>query len=371
DETYFAIWSYFGSLASQVDLEAWCVTVPSDHLSVSAAPWPNAIPGALREWFLGPRTMPGTLVVCLPRGRAISAGHKHTAVLQEIPFDALRPIHQEGNAFPWTVSLSDASAYTLLAGPHAALSLLEPAGCTSTLAVTSDKQPGDAQGQAYVVCLHVDLLPVEVRACSAQLRLLWELSDLMGRTARRLQRREAVLLRRTSVSPDVAATQMAPGSPIRSSVSNAQGDASSCSPSADVCTTTEGDTTQTGEDAAFGGTDTLEQKTSHMGGSGSRASVWLQCMLPKLTVRLFANERDGTELCVVGELEELSASVDIQDIYTKVKCKIGNFNVDHFRQRPDELWREGHFDGLLLLCKDKPVEAHAINITGRPIRQPR
>ncbi|XP_075922652.1 intermembrane lipid transfer protein VPS13B isoform X4 [Petromyzon marinus] len=354
------LWEGVKRLTLQVDLEAWCVTVPSDHLSVSAAPWPNAIPGALREWFLGPRTMPGTLVVCLPRGRAISAGHKHTAVLQEIPFDALRPIHQEGNAFPWTVSLSDASAYTLLAGPHAALSLLEPAGCTSTLAVTSDKQPGDAQGQAYVVCLHVDLLPVEVRACSAQLRLLWELSDLMGRTARRLQRREAVLLRRTSVSPDVAATQMAPGSPIRSSVSNAQGDASSCSPSADVCTTTEGDTTQTGEDAAFGGTDTLEQKTSHMGGSGSRASVWLQCMLPKLTVRLFANERDGTdcvaaaELCVVGELEELSASVDIQDIYTKVKCKIGNFNVDHFRQSlPGGPMCLGGRGGVILSCTDK------------------
>ena len=43
-----------------------------------------------------------------------------------------------GDAFPWTVSLSQFSVYTLL-GQQRSLSLLEPMGCTSTLAVTSHK----------------------------------------------------------------------------------------------------------------------------------------------------------------------------------------------------------------------------------------
>lgn len=39
------------------------------------------------------------------------------------------------------------------------------------------------------------------------------------------------------------------------------------------------------------------------------------------------------EICVVSELEDLSASVDMQDVYTKVKCKIESFNIDHYRNR--------------------------------------
>lgn len=39
------------------------------------------------------------------------------------------------------------------------------------------------------------------------------------------------------------------------------------------------------------------------------------------------------EICVISELEDLSASVDVQDVYTKIKCKVGSFNIDHYRYR--------------------------------------
>ena len=39
------------------------------------------------------------------------------------------------------------------------------------------------------------------------------------------------------------------------------------------------------------------------------------------------------EICVIGELEDLSASVDVQDVYTKIKCKVVSFNIDHYRCR--------------------------------------
>lgn len=40
-----------------------------------------------------------------------------------------------------------------------------------------------------------------------------------------------------------------------------------------------------------------------------------------------------SEICVITELEDLSASVDVQDVYTKIKCKVGSFNIDHYRCR--------------------------------------
>lgn len=40
-----------------------------------------------------------------------------------------------------------------------------------------------------------------------------------------------------------------------------------------------------------------------------------------------------SEICVISEMEDLSASVDVQDVYTKIKCKVGSFNIDHYRSR--------------------------------------
>lgn len=42
------------------------------------------------------------------------------------------------------------------------------------------------------------------------------------------------------------------------------------------------------DDAPFADTVTLEQKTSSIGGSSGKVSLWMQWMLPKVTVKLFA-----------------------------------------------------------------------------------
>lgn len=150
-----------------------------------------------------------------------------------------------------------------------------------------------------------------------------------------------------------------PGSPVRSSVGTAPLDTSTCSPSAEVGTEvgTEGESVQAGDDSPFSDSITLEQTTNNIGGSSGRVSLWMQWVLPKITVKLFAPDPEiqGTELCVVSELEDLSASIDVQDVYTKVKCKIESFNIDHYRSRPGEGWQSGLFEGVFLQCKEKPV----------------
>lgn len=82
-----------------------------------------------------------------------------------------------GGAFPWTVTVGQFSVYTLL-GHQSSLSLLEPIGCTSTLAVTSHKlQPGPTGSTtadlrpAFIICLHVDLQPLHLNLHNPQVEL--------------------------------------------------------------------------------------------------------------------------------------------------------------------------------------------------------
>ncbi|XP_041963297.1 vacuolar protein sorting-associated protein 13B-like [Alosa sapidissima] len=368
-ELIACVWDAVKRLTLQLELQSCCVFVPNDSLPSPSTIVCGDIPGTVRSWYHNQATMPGTLVVCLPQISVMSAGHKYTEPLQEIPFVVIRPILEEGDAFPWTVSLSQFSVYTLL-GQQRSLSLLEPMGCTSTLAVTSHKLPTQAtfppvapegpHPHAFIVCLHVDLQPLHLKCSNPQVQLLYELFQSWSSTWSRLQRRG--ILRQVPAFPDAPASAATPGgpqSPVPSSAGTAPPDTSTCSPSADLCSPTEGDSVQAADDSPFCETVTLEQRTSSICGSSGKVSLWMQWMLPKVTAKLFAPDalNKKSEICVISEMEDLSASVDVQDVYTKIKCKVGSFNIDHYKTRPGEGKHAGHFEGVILQCKEKAVTA--------------
>ncbi|XP_038664545.1 vacuolar protein sorting-associated protein 13B-like isoform X2 [Scyliorhinus canicula] len=348
------VWDAVKRLTLQLEVQSCCMFFPNESLPSPSTIVAGDIPGTVRNWYHTESSMPGTLVVCLPQIKVISAGHKYMEPLQEIPFVISRPILEEGDAFPWTICLSQFSVYTLL-GQLKACNLMEPLGCTSTLAITSHKlqTSGPETRHSFVVCLHVDLESLEVKCSNPQVQLLHVLAHSMNNAWYKIQKKG--ILRQASAHPESALGPM-PGSPVRSSVSTAPPDASTCSPSADIGTTTEGDSVQMVDEKPFSDSSTLEQKTNNIGGTTGCISLWMQWMLPKVTVKLFAQEpgSKGTEICVVGELEDLSASVDIQDVYTKVKCKVGSFNIDHYKNSLGEgPWSLGHFGGVVLSCTDK------------------
>ncbi|KAM9098430.1 vacuolar protein sorting-associated protein 13B isoform X7 [Sarcophilus harrisii] len=327
------VWNAVKRLTLQLEVQSCCVFIPNDSLPSPSTIVSGDIPGTVRSWYHGQTNMPGTLVLCLPQIKIISAGHKYMEPLQEIPFVILRPILEEGNAFPWTISLYHFSIYTLL-GHQITFGLVQPMGCTSTLAVTSQKllSVGPESRHSFVVCLHVDLESLEIKCSNSQVQLLYELTDIMNKVWNKIQKK-GILNQSSSYLESV--TGPVPSSPIRSSVGTVPPDTSTCSPSADIGTTTEGDSVQAGDDSPFSDSVTLEQTTSSIGGSSGRVSLWMQWVLPKITIKLFAPDpgHKGREVCVVSELEDLSASVDVQDVYTKVKCKIESFNIDHYRSR--------------------------------------
>ncbi|XP_037389974.1 vacuolar protein sorting-associated protein 13B isoform X3 [Pygocentrus nattereri] len=353
-------WDAVKRLTLQVELQSCCVFVPNDTLPCPSTIVCGDIPGTVRSWYHNQASMPGTLVVCLPQISVLSVGHRHMEPLQEIPFTIPRPVLEEGDAFPWTVTVGQFSMYTLL-GHQRSLSLLEPIGCTSTLAVTSHKlQPGPTTGfitpdfrHAFIICLHVDLQPLHLKLSNPQVQLLYELFLSWSRIWEHLQRRQ--FLRQASNFPDPAHQPAGPPSPLHSSADTVPPDTSTLSPSADLGSPTEGDSLPAGEDPVFCEAVTLEQKTNNIGGTSGKVSLWMQWMLPKLTVKLFSlDPTTKTEICVIGELEDLSASVDMQDVYTKVKCKVGSFNIDHYRSSGEAAaLRPGVCGGVLLSCTDK------------------
>ncbi|XP_058420689.1 intermembrane lipid transfer protein VPS13B isoform X5 [Diceros bicornis minor] len=348
------IWNAVKSLTLQLEVQSCCVFIPNDSLPSPSTIVSGDIPGTVRSWYHGQSNMPGTLVLCLPQIKIISAGHKYMEPLQEIPFVIPRPILEEGDAFPWTISLHHFSIYSLF-GKQVTLCLVEPMGCTSTLAVTSQKllATGPDTRHSFVVCLHVDLESLEIKCSTLQVQLLYELTDIMNKVWNKIQKRGN--LSPSSAYPETMAGPI-PSSPVRSSVGTAPPDTSTCSPSADVGTTTEGDSVQAGDDSPFSDSVTLEQTTSNIGGSSGRVSLWMQWVLPKITIKLFAPDPENkcTELCMVSELEDLSASIDVQDVYTKVKCKIESFNIDHYRSSlGEECWSLGQCGGVFLSCTDK------------------
>ena len=70
--------------------------IPNDSLPSPSTIVSGDIPGTVRSWYHGQMSMPGTLALCLPQIKIVSAGHKYMDPLQEIPFVIPRPILEEG-----------------------------------------------------------------------------------------------------------------------------------------------------------------------------------------------------------------------------------------------------------------------------------
>uniref|UniRef100_A0A8C4PXQ0 VPS13-like middle region domain-containing protein n=1 Tax=Eptatretus burgeri TaxID=7764 RepID=A0A8C4PXQ0_EPTBU len=367
------LWDSVKCLTLQFEMQPWCVFAPRDSLTPSTGHLvKNAVPRALHTCYRKACSPPGIFVLSLPYTRVLSAGHKYIAPLQGIPLAMSQHVQQEGDAFPWTLNLENCSSYTIMSEYEGnkeqesrvrpiTHSLMDPTGCTCTLAVTASP-PCESQ-RTFAVCLHVDLQPMEMALCNAQVLLVTDLLGAILLTLRQLHH-STPGQHRVSLAPEMqggstanAASQPAVSSPVQSSKNTAQLHTSSCSYSADVSTTPEEETAQIGEDCPLGGADTLEQRTSLLGANTRQASLWLQCVLPRLSIRLFTPAQGSSpsaDVCVLAELEELSTSVDIQDIYTKVKCKISSFNVDHFRKSlPGGILAAGPLGGVIFSCSDR------------------
>ncbi|GCB68641.1 hypothetical protein scyTo_0008256, partial [Scyliorhinus torazame] len=80
------VWDAVKRLTLQLEVQSCCVFFPNESLPSPSTIVAGDIPGTVRNWYHTESSMPGTLVVCLPQIKVISAGHKYMEPLQEIPF---------------------------------------------------------------------------------------------------------------------------------------------------------------------------------------------------------------------------------------------------------------------------------------------
>ena len=77
-------------------------------------------------------------------------------------------------------------------------------------------------------------------------------------------------------------------------------------------------------------------------------SLWAQCTLPKAVFKVYGQDQSGRDLLLTAVLEDSNTSVDIQEVYSKVKLKVGTFEVKHFvRSSRTNPWAAGPFLGTV------------------------
>lgn len=82
----------------------------------------------------------------------------------------------------------------------------------------------------------------------------------------------------------------------------------------------QGDSVPAGDDSPFADTVTLEQKTSSIGGTSGKVSLWMQWMLPKVTVKLFAPDA-AAKLTGTWAFKRFNSSIFVSMHYTVMKAE--------------------------------------------------
>ncbi|XP_035658997.1 vacuolar protein sorting-associated protein 13B-like isoform X1 [Branchiostoma floridae] len=332
-------------LQVQVDLQPLTFFFPTDHIISMPPQSSSSLLSHLQMYYTTTGQPHPMLAVCLPRINICSSGHKHMEALQDIPYSPDRPF-LETDLLPWNISLEKCSIYTVH-DYQGVYYLLEPTAVTSVLAVTCSGSPPSGGYTSLGICFHTDLQPVALNCSKQQVQLLSSLAEVGLNVLEDLQSRAAT----TGPSPSAVGSKptetvsTALSSPSRSPTKHLQ----SISDSSELEDLGSGTST---DETVISAKDGEASQESNVG----KVSLWLQWALPKVKVTLYGqdhlNIKQDVKICT--EVEDLSASIDVQEVYTKVKCKVGSLNVNHKVKKPQSHhWEPGPFNGIVLSCSEK------------------
>ncbi|CAH1247692.1 VPS13B [Branchiostoma lanceolatum] len=344
-------------LQVQVDLQPLTIFFPTDHISTIPQS-SRSLLSSLQTYYTTADKPHPMLAVCLPRIKVCSSGHKHMEALQDIPYSPDRPF-LETDLLPWNISLEKCSVYTVH-DSQGVYYLLEPTAVTSVLAVTCSGSPPSGGYTSLGICFHTDLQPVALNCSKQQVQLLSSLAEVGLNVLEDLQSRAAT----TGPSPSVLGSKPTEtvstvlSSPSRSPTKHLQ----SISDSSELEDLGSGTST---DETVISAKDGESSQESNVG----KVSLWLQWALPKVKVTLYGQDHLNTtqDVKICTEVEDLSASIDVQEVYTKVKCKVGTLNVNHkVKKSQSHHWEPGPFNGIVLSCSEK-----LSNLTQLPALQSR
>ncbi|XP_022088777.1 vacuolar protein sorting-associated protein 13B-like isoform X2 [Acanthaster planci] len=331
------MWLVLKQLTVQVDIKSCFVALPTDHLIFG--PGVTSIPQCVQQGMLGnsPAEM---VVVSLPVVKVLSLNHQKILPLQEIPLDRKDLPPDTGEKLPWSVKVSHFSMYTIhpSEGPYY---LLKPLILSATVGVTSSHAERPASGRPGLgLCVHADMQEIQMVCSKPQVTLVCKLLNQAFSNQSKLVE---VFNSSYGVSSQVASFPVNPPSPSKSAARVLSSVASSGQPD-NQDTTTLSLSSPAEVPTSPPGVAPPDQEES----GSLKFSLWLQWTLQKFCFRLYGGAPPIKLSC---EVEDLTSSLDFQDVYSKVTCKIGSLNVNHYTKNNGS-WQRGPFCGVLFSCAD-------------------
>ncbi|XP_064651739.1 intermembrane lipid transfer protein VPS13B-like isoform X2 [Lineus longissimus] len=288
------------------------------------------------------------LVVCLPRIMLHSAGHKFINPGQELPLSNPEML-STGDKLPWTLKMDEMSLYSFHPDSQA-LTLLKPLSLTCTLGITrkySGKDHKELKSLGF--CVHVDMESMLLAFSNQQVNLIYKLLQKAAKTSKMVMNNVQQFSRK--IFPKV----------LKKSIGKKEAVPEEKSPSKPTEPPTESSQLLESSDPQDTATEDQSVKSIRPIGeiltdvptsSAVQLSLWIQWTLPKFLLRLFRTCPSGNEFCISTDLEDLTTSIDVQEIYCKVKSKVGALNISHYEKKSDS-WVPGRHAGVIVSTSGK------------------
>ncbi|KAL4227239.1 Vacuolar protein sorting-associated protein 13B [Mactra antiquata] len=331
-------------LQVQVEIKKTCIFIPKYHLDITD-PSVNIV-GNLYNLSKS-RSLCDMLVLCLPRLTIQSAGMKTMSAVQEIPITSVEG-SLVGDKIPWNVSLQNMSAYTVHSGSSMkTYQLVKPATVSCTVGVSFKYTPPTSDNiSALGLCLHTDLRSIIVSTSVEQIKLLMDIGQSTTSIAVKLVKFFNQVSQ--SLAAETKPTYPSGEPKLIPNIDHSQTKATSAtsvSHSDIPFTHTSGDVTSLDTSLS------RDLEILDVEGDGVKLSLWLQCTLPKCEMRLYLRGKQDTKISAI--LEDITLSVDIQEVYSKLKINIGAASILHYDRHSDGgEWKTGINEGVLMSCRD-------------------
>lgn len=333
-------------LKVQVEVKKVCLFMPLYHVHV-ANPSMDIVDNICE--LAKSKSLPDLLVVCLPHAVVQSAGLKVSPVIQEIPITSVEG-SIVGDKIPWNINLQNCAVYTIQSSNTKQslniLPLLKPTTVSCSVGVSYKYNPPTSDNiSALGLCVHTDMHSVTLSASVEQMKLLIAFGTQAMKLAVKATNFYSYIVSKLSAEK------------FSHNISTENIDAHSKLLSAKpaqiigVNSVTEGSYTQNTNDVtSLDSTPSRELEFMEADCSGVKLSLWLQWTLPRGECKLYFNgKQEETKLYVA--IDDITLSVDVQDVYTKLKLNVEAASINHYiRSSSSREWKKGSFEGILMCC---------------------
>ncbi|KAH9375410.1 hypothetical protein HPB48_022715 [Haemaphysalis longicornis] len=227
-----------------------------------------------------------------------------------------------GERFPWCVKLSSWAAFE--AHAQHVRHMLKPASLSCTVALTPshDSSSQHSRPPQLGLCIHVDVEPFHLSLSKKQLNEIRQVLLLLAAVHSNASNTMAWFHQPGATIPEPIGLKPPILRPTPKGLSRSLSRSESA--------------------------ETLRRAERHH--SGGRSDLILKVRRPRLP------RWTRPDVWLQLEAEDVTASLDVQEVYSKVKLKMASFNISCFQKsaaEPTSSWEVGPYEGVVFSCTEK------------------